>query len=49
MVTDVKAALQAKSYILHYHANSETALTKNPSKVTFIDPALGARLEPQLR
>lgn len=40
--------LQAKSYILHYHANSETALTKNPSKVTFIDPALGARLEPQL-
>ena len=37
-----------KTFILHYHESPEKALSSNPSKVTFIDPMMGARLEPQL-
>eukprot|EP00802_Teleaulax_amphioxeia_P014182 Tamp_14243.p1 GENE.Tamp_14243~~Tamp_14243.p1 ORF type:complete len:387 (-),score=59.33 Tamp_14243:181-1341(-) len=40
--------MTTKSFILHYHEGPDKALTTNPSKVTFVDPEMGARLEPHL-
>jgi len=30
----------AKVFILHYHETQEKGMTKNPGKVTFVDPGM---------